>query len=128
MHNRFIFRAPDKDVSQLSKRAVNFVMSYRQMKEQTSDIRPVLPKLWKPPIMGILNMNFDCGKAGEHRWGRSSIARGYDGAIVLAGVQQGQGITKPMIGEAQACLFALQTAQEYGLLRLCFEGDCLPLV
>ena len=68
-HNRFIFRALDKDVSQLSKRAVNFVMSYRQMKEQTRDVGAVLPKLWKPPTMGILKLNFDSGKVGEQGWG-----------------------------------------------------------
>ena len=39
--------------------------------------------------------------------GRGFVARGYDGAIVLAEVQQGQGITEPVIGEAQVCLFAL---------------------
>jgi len=34
----------------------------------------------------------------------------------------------PVIGEAQACLFTLRTAHQYGFSHLCVEGDCLPLI
>jgi len=89
----------EENVAQLSKRTVQFVMSYRQMQEQTCKDGHVHPKVWKPPTMGILKLNFDSGKIGEHGWGGWVCGRGYDRAIVLA-----------VIREAKACLFALQTA------------------
>ena len=98
--NRFIFGSIEKNVAQLSKRAVHFVMSYRQMKEQTCTNGHAQPTAWKPPTMGILKLNFDSGKIGEHGWGGGFVVRGYDGTIVLAGVQQRQGTTASVIGEA----------------------------
>ena len=56
------------------------------------------------------------------------MVRGDDGTIILVGVQQRPGTIASEIGEAQACLFALQSAQQYGFLKLCVEGDCLPLI
>jgi len=76
----------------------------------------------------MMKLNFDSGQIGEQGWGSGFVVRGFDGEIVLAGAQQKRGINTPMGGEAQACLFALQSVQRYGLSNVCVEGDCQPLI
>ena len=115
-------------MAQLSKKTERFVLSYRQMQEQTGVTENAHPTVWKPPPMGMVKLNFDSGRIGEQGWGSGFVVRGHDGMIILAGVQHKQGKGTALIGEAQACLFALQSAQQYGISNLCVEGDCLPLI
>jgi len=126
--NRFIFESIEDDVTQVSSRARRFVASYREMKDTMGVSGQSHPAAWKPPPAGLLKLNFDSGQLGEQGWGNGFVVRGSDGAVVLAGVQQKQGTITLAGGEAQACLFALQSAQQYGISSLCVEGDCLPLI
>jgi len=64
--NRFIFGSQERDVAQLSKRTTTFVMSYRQMKEKTTTKGGGHQTVWTPPAMGLLKLNCDGGKVGEH--------------------------------------------------------------
>ena len=44
------------------------------------------PAVWKAPPTGMVKLNFDSGQIGEQGWGSGFVVRGFDGAVVLAGV------------------------------------------
>ncbi|KAJ8446311.1 hypothetical protein Cgig2_005842 [Carnegiea gigantea] len=126
--NRFIFKKADHNPSVLSKRVSSLGLSYREMKASSEQPKSTFPTLWKPPLMGILKLNFDGGKVGEDSWGWGFVIRSFDGDVVLAGAQQGPGFAGPTIEEARACLSGLQSAHDQGFLNLVVEVDCPPLI
>ncbi|KAJ8434427.1 hypothetical protein Cgig2_002629 [Carnegiea gigantea] len=113
--NRFIFGQKEGKRAGLARRAVQYVHTFRALKE---DAGP----------SGLLKINFDAGKvAGEGR-GWSFILRDYLGDIILAGVDQNHGFQGIEIEEALACLFALRTVLAHGTGRLVVEGDAKNLI
>lgn len=93
--NRFIFKTLDENLSMLSTRAISFVRNYRTMRAREGIQHEPLPAIWKPPVSGILKLNFDGGKIGEHDWGWGFVIHNQDGDIVLAGSKQGVGFAGP---------------------------------
>jgi len=110
--NRFIFKRQDSNLSRLSTQAVDFLMSYEAAKEKMGTEPVRQQSTWRSQVVGVMKMNFDAGKMGEDRWGRSFVLRSLS----------------PIIEEAKACMWGLQAALEHGYLRLIVEGDCLLLI
>ncbi|KAJ8439711.1 hypothetical protein Cgig2_009535 [Carnegiea gigantea] len=89
--NRFIFSAKDGWRGGLASRAVGFVKSFREMKEQeVKDPYEQNTQFWKPPDSG---------------------------EVVLAGVEQQMEFHGAELEEARACLFALKAVIAHGFRR-----------
>ncbi|KAJ8421550.1 hypothetical protein Cgig2_017397 [Carnegiea gigantea] len=66
--NRFIFKRPDDNLSRLSRRAIEFVVGYREAKDKAEGRRVQQRTIWRPPLASVLKLNFDGGKMGEDEW------------------------------------------------------------
>ena len=63
--NRFIFQKPDHNLAVLGQRAASFVKQYHKLKEKEAVSRLPHEAHWKPPVTGMLNLNYDGGQVGE---------------------------------------------------------------
>ncbi|KAJ8431628.1 hypothetical protein Cgig2_029036 [Carnegiea gigantea] len=125
--NRFIFGMPDFNPSVLGVRALKLVQSYAEAQEMRVAPKASHQTKWKPPISGMLKLNFDGGKIGESGWGWGFVVRNHGGEVVLAGSHQGLGFAGALVEEVRACLWSLQTARRFGFDSLVIEGDSLSL-
>lgn len=80
--NRFIFGKKDGDWTLLASRAVSFIHSFREMRENDAPVpRTTVTTCWVPPSSGLFRLNFDAGKSewkrvglcGAGQYGRSGV-------------------------------------------------------
>ncbi|KAJ8441764.1 hypothetical protein Cgig2_009010 [Carnegiea gigantea] len=118
---------PNFNPSVLGVRALKLVQSFAEAQEARVAPEASNQTKWKPPISGVLKLNFDGGKIGESGWGWSFVMRNHGGEVVLAGSHQGLGFAGALVEEVRACLWSLQTARRFGFGSLVIEGDSLSL-
>lgn len=127
--NRFIFSWPDKNLSILSKRPLDFIKCYwnhRELELATTHIHH--PNSWRPPSVSYVKLNLDGGQPNNSGWGWGFVLRNHLEDLLLAGTKHGRGFAGAMIEEARSCLFGVKSAFNLGYRHIIIEGDNLSLV
>lgn len=126
--NKSLFQSRDKSSSNVVSRALSFVQSFREARDREDCEVVGCPTVWKPPIHGVLKINFDAGKLADLGGGWGVVARDSNGDICWAANQHHSRWAGAVIEEAKACLLAIRKCLELGVTRACFEGDSLNLI
>ncbi|KAJ8434316.1 LOW QUALITY PROTEIN: hypothetical protein Cgig2_009941 [Carnegiea gigantea] len=108
----------------LAKKAMELVREFYDAQVRTNV--PTSPQqiTWKPPCSSLFKTNFDSAQFGDWGFGLGAEIRDSSGMLLVAGKVQATGV----LTEAQACLFAMDTAWEQGYSPIVIEGDSLSLV
>ncbi|KAJ8437490.1 hypothetical protein Cgig2_007467 [Carnegiea gigantea] len=76
----------------------------------------------------MYKLNFDGRKVGVSGWGWGFVIRNSLGDVMMAGTEEGQEFTEPLVEEALACLLGMRCAMGAGFDNIIVEGDCQSLI
>lgn len=82
---------------------------------------------WIPPASEILKINIDGAFKESSAGACGFITRNHSGEPVLAGVANITPVLDALAAETTACLFALESAERYGISRIELETDSSQL-
>lgn len=112
---------------------VGFIQSYYQdlsfvkAKDLTGGMRR--NELWRPPMAGVIKLNFDASFASRSNSSVSAVlARDSEGLIMGACTYPMVDIADAFVAEARACERAIYFALDMGFRKVVLEGDSLTVI
>ncbi|XP_012477839.2 uncharacterized protein LOC105793478 [Gossypium raimondii] len=112
---------------------VGFIQSYHQdlsfvkTKDLTGGMRR--NELWRPPMAGVIKLNFDASFASIYNSSISAVLiRDSEGLIMGACTYPMVDIADAFVAEARACERAIYFALDMGFRKVILEGDSLTVI
>ncbi|XP_021721948.1 uncharacterized protein LOC110689468 [Chenopodium quinoa] len=124
---RWAFDRKRLDKNEVIRKAVCLVGEFEHAKEvcNSNSPSPILECVWKPPLAGLIKINFDAAIFSPSGVGLRGVMRDSVGDVVASTCCKVEGCFDVDVVEALAMRHSLNVAMESGFRHVCLETDCL---